>query len=455
MLRGRDEIFEPISLLLDFFLIGISFYIVVNSKYIPVHFFLIFFSYILFWTLISNVLKLYESRRFMSLGQEMYKITITHFSCLLLSFFLILLVDPKLVSYSFMLTFTAVGWGLTAGVHTLIRFVLQQLRRLGYKTKYSLIIGNGNSARTYLEKVKKNPQLGYKVIGYLAPEKSDLEIPYLGSYAQLESVLNNHIVDATIVTASVTEEGVEEILDLLKMMGKKLVIMVGPAIAKVANYRLVNFGGLSMIDLDSHPRNPWQKIAKQLFDFGLASVALILLSPLMLGIALAIKLTSKGPVIFAQKRVGLNGRIFTMYKFRTMVENAEELKAELAELNEMSGPVFKIRNDPRVTKVGRFLRRTSLDELPQLWNVLKQDISLVGPRPPLPSEVNMYDPRHRKRLTVKQGITCIWQVSGRNEVGFEQWMDMDAEYIERWSFWLDLKILAKTVPAVLSRRGAS
>jgi exopolysaccharide biosynthesis polyprenyl glycosylphosphotransferase len=455
MLRGRDEIFEPISLLLDFFLIGISFYIVVNSKYIPVHFFLIFFSYILFWTLISNVLKLYESRRFMSLGQETYKITITHFSCLLLSFFLILLVDPKLVSYSFMLAFMAVGWGLTASVHTSIRFVLQQLRRLGYNTKYSLIIGNGNSARIYLEKVKKNPQLGYKVIGYLAPEKSDLEIPYLGSYAQLESVLNNHIVDATIVTASVTEEGVEEILDLLKMMGKKLVIMVDPAIAKVDNYQVVNFGGLSMIDLDSHPRNPWQEIAKQLFDFGLASVALILLSPLMLGIALAIKLTSKGPVIFAQKRVGLNGRIFTMYKFRTMVENAEELKAELAELNEMSGPVFKIRNDPRVTKVGRFLRRTSLDELPQLWNVLKQDISLVGPRPPLPSEVNMYDPRHRKRLTVKPGITCIWQVSGRNEVGFEQWMDMDAEYIERWSFWLDLKILAKTVPAVLSRRGAS
>jgi exopolysaccharide biosynthesis polyprenyl glycosylphosphotransferase len=262
-------------------------------------------------------------------------------------------------------------------------------------------------------------------------------------------------VDTTVVTASVTEEGIEESLRLLEMMGKKVVIMVDDMVAKVASCRPIDFGGLSMVAFESHPRSPWQEIGKQLFDVGVSAVGLLLISPLMLAIALAIKVTSKGPIIFTQERVGFNGRIFKMYKFRSMVVNAEELKAKLADLNEMSGPVFKIKNDPRVTKLGKFLRKTSLDELPQLWNVLKQDISLVGPRPPLPSEVNMYNPKHRKRLSVMPGITCIWQISGRNIMNFEQWMDLDAEYIDRWSFWLDIKILAKTVPAVLMRKGAS
>jgi exopolysaccharide biosynthesis polyprenyl glycosylphosphotransferase len=182
---------------------------------------------------------------------------------------------------------------------------------------------------------------------------------------------------------------------------------------------------------------------------------LAIISPLLLVIALAIKLTSEGPVIFSQERVGINGRVFKMYKFRSMVQDAEMLKSKLVYLNEMSGPVFKIRNDPRVTPVGKFLRKTSLDELPQLWNVLKGDMSLVGPRPPLPKEVDMYNLKHRKRLAVKPGITCIWQISGRNDVDFEQWMAMDAEYVDRWSLWLDMEILAKTVPVVLMRKGAS
>ena len=154
-------------------------------------------------------------------------------------------------------------------------------------------------------------------------------------------------------------------------------------------------------------------------------------------------------------RVGLNGRSFKIYKFRSMVVNAEELKERLADLNEMSGPVFKITNDPRVTAVGKFIRKTSIDELPQLLNVFIGDMSLVGPRPPLLKEVNLYDSKHRKRLAVRPGITCIWQISGRNEVDFEEWMEMDADYVDRWSLWLDMEILAKTVPVVLLRKGAS
>jgi exopolysaccharide biosynthesis polyprenyl glycosylphosphotransferase len=198
-----------------------------------------------------------------------------------------------------------------------------------------------------------------------------------------------------------------------------------------------------------------QLLAKRLVDLIVSLVVLALLSPLLLLVALLIKLTSPGPVFFTQERVGMNQRKFRLYKFRSMVADAEARKLDLAHLNEQDGPAFKIRNDPRITPIGRLIRKTSIDELPQLFNVLRGEMSLVGPRPPLPSEVREYEWRYRKRLSVKPGITCIWQVSGRNEVSFVEWMQMDHDYIENWSLWLDFKLLAQTIPAVLFGRGAS
>ncbi len=175
----------------------------------------------------------------------------------------------------------------------------------------------------------------------------------------------------------------------------------------------------------------------------------------MAAIALAIRLTSSGQVLFRQVRCGLNGRRFTLYKFRTMVEDAERRRPELHHLNEMDGPVFKVRRDPRVTRLGRLLRRYSLDELPQLWNVLSGTMSLVGPRPAIPEEVAQYQRWQRRRLSMRPGLTCLWQISGRNDLDFDRWMELDLEYIDSWSPLLDLKILARTVPVVLSGRGAS
>jgi exopolysaccharide biosynthesis polyprenyl glycosylphosphotransferase len=198
-------------------------------------------------------------------------------------------------------------------------------------------------------------------------------------------------------------------------------------------------------------------VCKRLFDVASAAFALWLLSPVLLISALLVKLTSRGPIFFKQQRVGMHGRTFSMLKFRSMVINAEELKLKLMAQNEASGPVFKIQKDPRITPVGRFIRKFSIDELPQLINVLRGEMSVVGPRPPIPSEVAQYEPWQRRRLSVRPGLTCLWQVSpsGRNSVGFQEWMYLDMQYIDHWSLGRDFNLILKTVPVVLTGKGAS
>ena len=206
----------------------------------------------------------------------------------------------------------------------------------------------------------------------------------------------------------------------------------------------------------SAPEASWQGVIKQAIDWVGAAFLLLFASPLFLFAAIAIRRTSPGPIFFRQRRAGLNGQPFTMLKFRTMVSDAEQRQHELAALNEMDGPVFKVTNDPRVTSIGRWLRKSSVDELPQLLNVLRGEMSLVGPRPLPVDEVQRFDdPAHRRRLSVKPGLTCLWQVSGRNNVrDFKDWVRLDLEYIDNWSLWLDLKILWRTIPVVLVGTGA-
>ncbi|MGH7269773.1 MAG: sugar transferase, partial [Polyangiaceae bacterium] len=200
---------------------------------------------------------------------------------------------------------------------------------------------------------------------------------------------------------------------------------------------------------------PVQMAFKRLMDIAASSSALLVLSPLMIAVSVAIKLTSRGPVLFKQQRAGRHGRPFNMLKFRSMIVNAEELKAKLMAQNEQAGPVFKMARDPRITPVGRFIRKFSIDELPQLINVLRGEMSLVGPRPPIPAEVSKYEAWQRRRLSVRPGLTCVWQVSGRNQISFEEWMYLDMQYIDHWSLAHDLELILKTVPVVLTGRGAS
>jgi len=219
----------------------------------------------------------------------------------------------------------------------------------------------------------------------------------------------------------------------------------------------IDFGeldGIPLLTLSTTPQKTDLLFIKRLLDILTSLIALFLISPILLATAIVIWIDSSGPILFKQKRVGLNGRTFTFYKFRSMVKDAEQIRSRFGHLNEMSGPVFKIREDPRLTKVGKFIRKYSIDELPQLFNVLKGDMSLVGIRPPIPEEVEKYEGWQRRRLSMKPGITCIWQVRGRNQVDFDQWMKMDLHYIDSWSLKLDLKLLFKTIPAVLFKKGA-
>lgn len=275
--------------------------------------------------------------------------------------------------------------------------------------------------------------------------------------AELVALLHERSPGGVILNAKHTYFGqIEKAIQACELEGVDVWLVADFFRTQISRTSFDEFYGRPVIIFRSVPEYSWQGIIKQGIDVFGGLFLLVCLSFVFLGAALAIRMTSPGPVLFRQRRCGLNGRPFTMLKFRSMVSDAEQRKMELAALNEMSGPVFKLSDDPRVTPVGRFLRKWSIDELPQLFNVLRGEMSLVGPRPLPVDEVDRFDdPAHRRRLSVKPGLTCLWQISGRNNVcDFKEWVRLDLEYIDNWSLWLDFKILCRTVPVVLVGTGA-
>ncbi|WYD79764.1 MAG: sugar transferase [Candidatus Electrothrix gigas] len=350
----------------------------------------------------------------------------------------------------------------------LVYYTLRYYRSRQYNTRNVLIIGTGRRATRMINALKKDQEDGYQVIGCLDPINPE---PYttgktvgcvkiLGHLSLLPDMLLKDIVDEVIFAADLGGiPSVIEYIECAEELGISIHIVPDFQLEEImyqpeaATVFMENFAGLPTMAITTTPQRHTELLVKALMDYIGAASGLIMLAPFFLIIAVAIKLTSDGPIFFLQERSGVYGRIFPLIKFRTMVENAEELKKELEQDNEVSGPVFKVTNDPRITPIGRFLRKTSLDELPQLINVLRGEMSLVGPRPPIPSEVAQYQSWQRRRLSMKPGLTCIWQVSGRNNIDFERWMRMDLEYIDNWSLLLDIKILCKTVVEVLCCRG--
>jgi exopolysaccharide biosynthesis polyprenyl glycosylphosphotransferase len=341
------------------------------------------------------------------------------------------------------------------------RLVTRYLRRRGRNLRNLLVVGTNSRAVAVADSLLADKNFGYQLVGFVddcwhyegAPEhyKSML----VGQTGDTLQLLRDLELDEVIVALPIAShyQLTERIISWCRQQG----ILVRYEGSLFENVRRTSLEPAtpSLITLHDAGHDPWSSVGKRLIDLVLSSIAIIALLPVLAAVALAIRLTSEGPVLFQQERLGLGKRRFRIYKFRTMVVNAEARMKEVEHLNQSQGPTFKLKHDPRITPVGNFLRKTSLDELPQLFNVFLGDMSLVGPRPlPMRDYQGFSEDWHRRRFSVKPGITCLWQVTGRSSIGFERWMELDMEYIDQWSLWLDLKIIAQTIPAVVRGSGA-
>ena len=340
------------------------------------------------------------------------------------------------------------------------RWAWQSSMRQGMGVDRVLIVGAGEVGRRLMRNIVAQPELGYRVIGFVDddPGKNRTDIgrfKALGDIDNLPRVIQEEAIDEVIITLPWMHH--RKILGIMQQCERERVrARIVPDLFQLALSRvdIEDLGGIPIIGVQEISITGWNLALKRAGDVVISLAGLILLSPLLLLVSVAIRLDSPGPILFKQVRVGRGWRRFVCYKFRSMRQGAEEERPQLADLDETVGPTFKIRHDPRCTRVGKFLRRASLDELPQLYNVLRGEMSLVGPRPALPSEVEQYQEWHRKRLEVSPGITGLWQVSGRSQLTFDEMCLLDIYYLENWSPLLDLKIALKTAPAVLSGRGA-
>ncbi|HHN93753.1 MAG TPA: undecaprenyl-phosphate glucose phosphotransferase [Anaerolineae bacterium] len=339
-------------------------------------------------------------------------------------------------------------------------WVLTYLHAHGIGVSRVVIVGAGEVGRTVMRTIVALPGLGYQVIGFVDdnPQKGETDIgPFkaLGPLRNLSTIIEEGDVDEVIITLPwMYHRKIMSIVRECERQDVSAKIVPDLFQMSLSQVDIDDLGGVPLIGIRERGIGRWALLVKRGVDIAGAVVGLTVGAPLMALIALAIKLESPGPVLFRQTRVGAGGHLFEMYKFRSMRGGAEAELEKLRELNEADGPLFKIHNDPRLTRVGRLLRRTSLDELPQLWNVLRGEMSLVGPRPPIPAEVDLYQRWHKRRLEVRPGMTGLWQVSGRSLLSFDEMVLLDIYYIENWSLWLDFKIMLRTIPQMLFGNGA-
>ncbi|MCM8781479.1 MAG: sugar transferase [Candidatus Omnitrophica bacterium] len=426
-----------------------------TSDYIVVMFFAV-----PLWSIMLSLNGMYRSMRTRTIFEVLWIVIKTAFFTTLAFGAFVFLFKLKFVSRLFFMIFI-LGSLISIGLEKAIIFsIMHYVRKQGYNCKRMLIVGTGTRAAKFMDKIKAHPEWGFKIVGVIDDEGSHTDrrvsnIDIIGTLANLQDIIDNNPLDEVVFIIPRSRlSNIENSLYICETAGIRATIAVDLFELKIAKARQTELEDIPLITFETTPAKEWELFLKRVTDIIFSGVGIIILSPLFLLIAILIKTTSPGPVMFLQKRVGLNGRKFILYKFRTMYKGAHEQLSQIKDLNIMKGPVFKTKNDPRVTPIGRFLRRFSIDELPQLFNVFKGHMSLVGPRPPLPQEVAHYELWQRRRLSMRPGITCLWQISGRNKIDFDEWMQLDLQYIDNWSLWLDFKILLKTIPAVFFGVGA-
>jgi exopolysaccharide biosynthesis polyprenyl glycosylphosphotransferase len=434
------------------------------SMRISVRNFLLFSGLLLLWHSLFSFFGLYESKRFSNQSREAIDVSKATSLGTLVLFLVGILFNLSVIHPLFLAVFWLISTGTSVLSRGALRFLLKRIRQRGRNTRQVLIVGTNPRAIDFAREIEAHPELGCRIIGFAdedwdgaaGVEKAGYRL--VCTLSNFREFLRRNVIDEVAIALPMQSCYRETLRIKLICEEQGLIIRF---LSNIVNPRLghtqaEDFAGIPFITL--YPGSPryWSLFVKRVLDFTLALIGVVLVAPVFLVVPILIKLTSPGPVFFIQKRLGLNKRIFCVYKFRTMVADAEQRLPEVEHLNEVSGPVFKIKDDPRVTRLGKFLRKTSIDELPQLFNVLKGEMSLVGPRAMQLRDCNGFEQDwHRRRFSVPPGITCLWQVNGRSSIPFEKWMELDMEYIDKWSLWLDLQILVKTIPAVLKGTGAA
>ncbi len=419
--------------------------------------------FLFLWLLFAVKNELYTSFRTSSLRHEVLSIIKTVASAAAftaLIAFIVPNVQPLIVKN--VIACAVIFAGTLTLFRLLLRSILRFFRKRGYNYREVLLVGSNERTLRIINEIDRNPSYGLRIIGVIDDLSrssywiSHSTVPFLGDIVDLKRILTTYIVDGICITlpAGSFYREIADIVNVCEEIG--LPVHVRDPFREKAN-RAPPFyvGGLHFFTYAGGSDTGWRYSVKRVIDVVFSILFLVILGPALLLIMSLIKLTSQGPALFKQIRVGKNSRLFKLYKLRTMVADAEKLKEQLLAQNEMDGPAFKIKDDPRVTWIGKYLRKFSIDEIPQLFNVLNGDMSLVGPRPGLKEEVDAYIWNHRKRLSVIPGITGLWQIMGRNEISFDEWMKLDIYYVENWSLRLDFYILLKTIPVVLSTKGAS
>ncbi len=466
MLKQYSTVFRRLTILADFGITLLAFYLIyyletkgdiymyTSFKGLPVVFAVI-------WVAMLYFFEMYESFRIKSINEIIYIIPKAGIFTLLFFISFIFMFNMTYIGRDIIVFSISLSALLILAEKIILITIVRIMREKGHNYRNLLIVGTGKRAENLVSLIENHNECGFRIIGMVDkdPSRKNQSInnyKVLGSFDDIPDIVNNNVVDEVIfVVPRSWIYDIEDIMRFCETEGLKVHVALDYFNLKLSRPRQADFHGFPLLTFECTPNKVWSLLIKRLIDIIFSSIALVILSPLLTIIAVIIKLTSSGPVFFKQERCGLNGRKFVFYKFRTMFEGAEAMLDSLKKFNEMDGPVFKMENDPRITPIGRFLRKFSLDELPQLWNVIKNDMSLIGPRPPLPKEVKEYDYWQRRRLSMKPGLSCIWQIKGRNKIrDFEEWMKLDLEYIDNWSLWLDVNILLRTIPVVVFGIGA-
>jgi exopolysaccharide biosynthesis polyprenyl glycosylphosphotransferase len=417
------------------------------------------------WPVVFAVYGLYDLRRPTHATAEFRRLFNGAVMSVLLVALIAIEVDPRVnaskglvLGRGFIPTLLVVCLATVVAGRLVTRRLSHTLNARAVTSQLTLIAGTNDEARALARTLMRRPWMGYHVCGFVEVTRSGLEvmdgIPVLGTVDDIAQISSAHSVRAVIIAGSAAGGATLQNID--SALPADVNVRVSPGLPNLGAARVIlePIDGMALFSLRRHRFSRRQRVQKRALDLFVTSIALVVAAPLMLGIALLIRLTSPGPVLFRQRRVGAQENPFIIFKFRTMVVNADVQRDSLVANNEADGLLFKMRRDPRVTKVGRLLRRTSLDELPQLFNVLRGEMSLVGPRPALPDETTRYVEAQRARLRVKPGVTGLWQVNGRHDLAFEDYVRYDLFYVENWSLTMDLYILAKTIPALLTARGS-